>query len=380
MLSDHNATKSALLPLLFYFIGGAILLVCFSVLINTYVLHLKVTTAVVSAPIETMHAPLSGMIKTVYVTEGQPVKPGDPLLTIENFDLEQKARIAKINIAAAESNLAYYHHLLDNEQKRLTLYKKIGHNRVVSAQATADISQKKLRIAHSKLKRLTPLLKQHYISQAVWEAQEGQYKSAQQAVTQAQAIEHIEHQALRAIDQGLYFTGGKTEGRERDLLAKLHAAEEQVHFNKLRAKVYQQLIKKLTLRAPFNAKIMQILKSVGNTTNNNNPLLLLENTQIKKTLIAYLTQQEVQQLKAANKATIYIPATGTTYRGKITEINRTQGFIDEINRQFRWRDLQTDRSAKVMVALDPRDQAAFNQQTFAGMPAIVYFTKLHRWF
>jgi multidrug efflux pump subunit AcrA (membrane-fusion protein) len=327
-----------------------------------------------------MHAPLNGYIKTIYVHEGQDVKQGAKLLTIENLDLEQKFQLAQVNKTQAKLNVAYTQQLLKNEHQRLTIYKKIGHDRVVSASAMSSISQKTLLTEKHKLERLSELLKNKYISQAVWEKQEALYKNAQEQVKRAEAMERLQDQALKATDKGLYFTGSKTEGMESDLRAQLDIAEHQVHLHERRTNIYKKLINKLTLRAPFDAKVTQLLKSTGNTTDNKTPVILIENTSAAKTITAYLTQHEVIHIKAASKVSIYIPATGTSYRGKIIEINRTQGFVDEVNAQYRWRDFQTDRSAKVTVSLDERDQKAFNQHAFAGMPAIVYFKKQHHWF
>src|SRR5690348_11973078 len=47
-------------------------------IINTYIIHLKVSTAVVSAPIETMSAPSAGMLADTFVTAGETLKKGKP--------------------------------------------------------------------------------------------------------------------------------------------------------------------------------------------------------------------------------------------------------------------------------------------------------------
>ena len=386
MQTDINQVKSfkaqshSFYISIFYLITGLMLVACFIVILNTYVFHLKVTTAVVSAPIETMNAPLSGYIKAIYVSEGQILKQGSRLLTIENLDLEQKFRQALVDIAQAKLTVKYTRQLLKNEQQKLTLYKKIGDDRVLAADASTRIAQQKLRSVQDDLARLKPLLKDHYISQSVWDKQTALYNNVQERLKKTQALQRLEHQALHATKHGFYFTGAKTEGIEQDLVAELHAAKNQVIINKRRANIYRKLINKLTLQAPFDAKVTQLLKTAGNTTDSSNPLLLIEPLSAPKTIVAFVTQNEVIHIKANKKATIYMPATGKYYRGKIIEINRTQGFIDELTRQYRWRDFQADRSAKITLALDERDTGAFNALSFSGMPAIVYFTRLHHWF
>jgi len=96
---------------------------------------------------------------------------------------------------------------------------------------------------------------------------------------------------------------------------------------------------------------------------------------VNKNIIAYLTQDEIIHIGSSRQVKIYIPSSGKTYRGKILEINRTDGFIDEIKAQYRWRSFQLDRSAMVTISVMGMDQKNFNQQVFSGMPAIVYFSK-----
>ena len=62
---------------LFYVISGVFLLFVFFALFYTYVLRLKIETAVVSAKIEAMAPPLGGYITDVLVSQGQKVKKGD---------------------------------------------------------------------------------------------------------------------------------------------------------------------------------------------------------------------------------------------------------------------------------------------------------------
>ena len=71
----------------------------------------------------------------------------------------------------------------------------------------------------------------------------------------------------------------------------------------------------------------------------------------------------------------YIPSSGKTYHGNVIEINRTDGFIDLIKAQYRWRDFQIDRSATVTIEIQQDNKKEFEEKTFSGMPAIVYFTK-----
>lgn len=369
-------TRHRLFAPIVYVVLGILVFLSVLVIFNTYVLHLKVETAVISSEIETMVAPMNGYITQLYVSAGNHVKKGAPLLKLENIPLERALQLARIQSAESKLDIAYYKHLLSNEQQRLKIYQKIGGNRVISAKTLVNRSRQTVLMSQHNLERFTQLNKKHYVSEAFLEAERAKYLSAQETLTDAKAQHSIERHALSAVNKGMYFTGTKTEGILQDLDAELIAAKKRTALNDRRVKVYENLIKKLTLVAPFDGKVTQILKSEGNTTDNIKPILFIEKASSEKQIIAYLTQDEIIHIGADN-VKIYLPALGKTYAGKIVEINRTDGFIDEVNAQYRWRDFQIDRSAKVTVAIQETDRNKFEKIAFSGMPVIVYFPKKH---
>ena len=70
-----------------YILLGILALLSILVIINTYVLHLKVETAVISTQIETMTAPINGYLTHLYASSGAYVKKGAPLFKIESINL-----------------------------------------------------------------------------------------------------------------------------------------------------------------------------------------------------------------------------------------------------------------------------------------------------
>ena len=148
-------------------------------------------------------------------------------------------------------------------------------------------------ITQHTLERFNILNKKNYISTENLETAQSKYISAQEELKNAQAHKQLENHSLKALKKGLYFTGNKAEGIERDLYTELNTAKKRVEINKSKISLYENLIKKLTLTAPFDAVIIRILKSNGNTTDTIKPLLLIEKNKANKTIIAYLTQDEI---------------------------------------------------------------------------------------
>lgn len=368
-------TKHRHFASVFYIIAGLFLFISFAIIFFTHVLRLKVETAVVSADIEEMVAPMSGYVSEVFVSAGAMVKKGDPLLKIENIELDRELQLARARAAEYKLNINYYHHLLNNEQQRLKIYKKIGNNRVTSAKALVNMAKQELLSAQQKLDRYTVLYKKHFVSKAELDLIVSNSISAKEKLRKTIAQQHLQHHALKAVDEGMYFTGTKTEGIERDLFAELEAAKERGKLNDDRVNIYKNIVSKLTLKAPFNGKVVKILKSESNTADNVKPIIFIERSSSNKSITAYLTQDEIIKINAVKPVKIYVPASGEVYHGKIVEINRTDGFVDEIRAQYRWRDFAIDRSAIVKILVQDNDQTRFANQAFSGMPVIVYFTK-----
>ncbi len=361
------------MPLLYLILG----MVFFSLLRNifdVYVLHMKIETSVVTAPLHTITAPTAGLIREIFVVAGQEVKKGAPLLKIENFDLERDLQLARIQAEDSKINIHYLQNLLAVEQQRLNLYKDIGTSRVISAQTTVDQLQQEVLTSEKQLARMRLLAHKHYVSAMELEQAQAHLHSAQERMKNAVALKTLEDNALGAVRKGIYFTGTKLEGMLGDIHAQIIDAQNKLKLNQDRVLVYQKILDKLTLLAPFDGRVTQLFKTAGGTTDTVNPILLLEPSQAKKQVVAYVTQEEITHIGSADKVKIYLPSLGKIYHGTVIDINRTAGFVDEIKGQYRWRDFQIDRSAMVTIDLD-RDQRKFDREVTAGMPAIVYFSR-----
>jgi multidrug resistance efflux pump len=358
-----------------YILSGLFLLFALIVIFDTYILSLKVEMAVVSAPIETMVAPAGGYITDVYVVPRQQVKKGDPLLKIENIDLERDLQLARVQTEEAKLAAAYYQRLIENEGQRLKVYKNIGSSRLESAQTAVNATQQELTAAARNLERMKELHRKHYISEAAWDAELARFVSVKEKLKNAKVQKTLENHSLNAVGSGMYFTGGKLEGTGKDLYAEFEAAQKKVSLHEERVKIYERLMNQLILRAPFDGEVTQVLKSAGNTTDNVKPILFIEQKRTNKNIIAYLTQKEVLHISAPDKVKIYIPTTGKTYYGRIRSIDRTDGFVDMVKAQYRWRDFDLDRSAMVTIDIADKGVKHFDREAFSGMPAIVYFSR-----
>jgi HlyD family secretion protein len=363
------------IPYLIYSVLGMGLLVSLLIIFNTYVMHLKVETSVVSVPIETMVAPAAGLISQVYVRQGSLVKKDDPLMKIDSIELERDLELAHLQVDDSKLNITYLQSLLINEEKKLNVYKSIGVDRVTSTRASVDAAAQEIVTTRNVLRSMEFLYKKRYVTMTNLDEAKTNFKRAEGKMKNAISQMNIENNALNAVGIGMYFTGQKLEGTREDINAQIEAAKKRLDLNQERVAIYENMLKKLILIAPFDGKVTQILKSAGNTVDSVKPLLLIEQIHTEKKIIAYLTQQEIMHIGISGKVIVYIPSLGKKYFGKVIDVDRTIGFVDEINAQYRWRDLQTDRSAVVTIGIDKLYQDNFNHEVLTGMPAIIYFTR-----
>jgi multidrug resistance efflux pump len=334
-----------------------------------------VETSVVSAPIEAMVAPLNGYISNIYVIQGQKVLKNKPLIKIDNIDLERDLQLARVQLEEAKLNVSYYENLISNEQQRLSIYKNIGSERVISAQTLVNTSKQEVLREEKNVQRMNALYNKHYLSKSDWELELAKFAAAKEKLRNVKAQQNLENHSLHAVDKGMYFTGNKLEGTLEDLEAELKIAQKKVFLNTEKVKIYNNLNNKLLLLSPFDGIVTQIVKMVGSTTDNVKPIILLEPANVSKFIVSYLTQDEITRINTVGIVKLYTPSTGKTYHGYIAGINRTDGFIDLMKTQYRWRDFQIDRSAMIMINIHEKDKKNFDKQTYSGMPIIAYFSR-----
>ncbi len=258
---------------------------------------------------------------------------------------------------------------------RISVYKNISNSKMISAKAMTNISSSEANLAKIKLERMRVLYKKHYISESEWEADIANYNKAQENKKNMQAKEHMEGESLESIKNGMVFTGDKVEGTLGEIKAQIQSAEQKIKLFQDRVNVYEAILTRLIIKAPFDGKVIEVLKSAGSTIDNMKPILILEQTNAKHEVIAFLTQSEILQVDVKRPVKIYIPSTGSIYNGKVESIDRTAGFIDEIKAQYRWRNLDIDRSATVKVSINKEEETRFADTIEAGVPVIAYFSK-----
>src|SRR5262249_2596007 len=172
--------------------------------------------------------------------------------------------------------------------------------------------------------------------------------------------------------RGMFFSGNFIVGDLQTLLVNEHAAEAKVHVAEIAMQQAETHHAALTYRAPYNGEVLRLFKSTGMTVDRGEGMLVLRRNDGELFIDAYLTQDEVERLQAGSWGRAYVPPLNRYYDVQIVTLDRTAGFLKDVEQpklvrpEFNWRGAD-DPSAHAKLAfvnLAPQDRA----QMLPGMP------------
>ncbi len=365
--------KSLFFTVLYLTIG---LLVFFYIGLTVYsnFMHLKIESAVVSAPVEKIISPFNGDIAEYYAKQGSIVKKGDPIVRLVDHELERELKLEHTNLLAAQNDHGLISQFLETERNKLTIYSTIGKTKFDEAQS--NVNEFKQRLAHlnNDHERSKQLYAKRVISKADLDRAEADYREKLSQFEEAKHQLLVHEKALKSVDEhGQYFSEDHIEGEIPQVSAKVAHAENQIEIMKEKIKVHEDQIARRTIRAPFDGHLVDVSRTVGNTISQGDELFMLERDE-KRTVEAHLTQEEIVEVGFNTPAIVYIPLIEKRFKANVTHIDRTEGFIDEINGKYRPRTIK-DRSAIVKLDLIDFNMNDARQQLRPGTPAVVYFDR-----
>ncbi len=368
----RRTIKSLAISLAYLMLGGALLAYVLSTLYSHFFL-LVIDSAVISEPLEVVQAPISGILDKIYVEVGSKIQAGKPLLRLQNSGLLEVVEFLQNKVDDAKLNLAEKQKLLAAEKKQLQLYKKIGNALLKAEKAKIKEIETKIEFAKTQWNRLRHLQTKGAVSQLKREEAEYTYKLALEELKVAKSKYKVASEGLSAIKIGRFFSRGQLEGKVPELETAVFVAKRRLELERQKLTAARTHIKKLIFMAPFNGRLVKVLKSTGNTVKEGEPLVLIERFD-ERVIDAYLTQEEVTQVKLDSKEKAYIPALDRFQMVRVDKIDRTTGFIDEIHSRFHWRGPR-ERSAYVKLVIEGMEAEEIRKTFPAGTPVVIYFHK-----
>ncbi len=358
---------------LFYLTAGILLILYISLVLYSNFVHMKIESAVVSAPTETIVSPFEGSITKLHVERYQAVKDGDPLVTLRDYELEQEIEVEKTNLAKIKAEATVRLKEYDSEKRELNIYNQVGKSRLKQAKANLQATIERLQNATAQHERAKKLYAKHYIAKAVLDKAEADHDSLVHEVDAAKHALGVEVTAMQLITSGHYFSRDEVKGDVPQLKAAAEQGLRDVAASEKRIAALLKQMTSRTLYAPFDGEIIGIFRSEDNTVSNGDNLMMIERNEMR-TITAFLTQDELVEVKAGQEVSVYIPALKKRYQGTVSKIDRTEGFLDEVDSEYRPRTIN-DRSAKVEVTLNDFTLESARKVLRPGMPSIIYIKR-----
>lgn len=351
----------------FYFALGALVFGYVGVYIFATLFRLEVQSAVVTAERIQITAPVTGQLSDAPVKSGQTIGAGGRLAVMENTGLADALRKAKSALASTKAEIAETSVLVSEERRRSEGYALVARNNVRQAESQLDGLELAKENAALKLERVRSLAQKGLAVADDIEAAELSLKSVVSNLERKKI--HIQElkELIAGGDTVRLFTGNAFAGRLAEMEARIARLTAERDYQQTLVADLSETSTRQTLLAPFDGRVVAVDVHTGSTVKQGDDLLVFE--QIGgEAITAFLTQDEVQQIRIGSDANLYIPSQARWVAATVSAVDRTAGFVDEITETHRFR-AQDARSAQVTLTVDD------GLLPDSGTPVTVYFER-----
>lgn len=355
---------------LYMSVGMALLVyIVFTIYANFF--SLEVDSGVVAAPIEKIISTTDGKISKVTIQINELVVEGDKLISIEDARVEREIELAKVEIERIRSELEQKQKELAIERDKLDDYRYVTLNKIDGLTTNIKSLNKRRQYAQNNTDRLSKLIINNVITKRELDTAESALVEIEGELDVAKLESKKYRTLLKKIDAGRYFTGERFEGMSRELEAEVSNLKEEVALTTRELVILYEHRERLTITAPSNGRLLAMLKTNGSSTKRGETIALFERDE-NRVIEVYLTQEEVMYIKMGNKARVYFPSRDIVINTQVKTIDRTEGYIDEVQSRYNWRG-RKDRTAKVTLQILDYNDEEIRQQFTPGLPAVVIF-------
>jgi multidrug resistance efflux pump len=335
----------------FAYIGvGASLLGYIGLMLYSQVWRLNVESAVVALPQEVVEAQEQGIIRSVHTAAGANVRAGTLLMRLEESGLQRELADAKIKVKRAELELKSAQRGYSAEAANTPFYGNVSHAKLVQAEQRILAAQASVNEAGAELERARQLKNSGFLSDSALDRAERKASQEEAALHQAQAEFSIAKNALDAAKTGVLYDGNRLVAeigaRKRDL----DSARDNLQVASKELDAVLERMARQDIRAPFDAVVKRIGRTSGATFNRGDELLVLEHTASAPHIVAYLTQDEISDIRLGSTAIAYVPALNQSLEVQVIRVDRQFDFLPEGQGLPRWNDLE-HRDAVVRLAI-----------------------------
>jgi multidrug resistance efflux pump len=358
----------------FYFTAGLAVIAYASLVLYSNFYRLEVDTAVVSAPVEPIFAPVDGKIADAPTwLIDKPIEKDAPLIVLEDGKLQLSLEMAKVNIDRKTLELRATKRELDNEKSKLKDYRSVALTELRRSNRQVKSLKHRVSLARKQFERYSQLLSEGWTTRSRVDAIESDYSALAQDLEEARLLMHQRRALLDSIEQGRFFNGDRFVGQVKELTAAMELALDEVMLAKDELSALKRRKERLVLRAPNTGRLIKLMRQSGSNVKKGEEIALFEREE-DRLIEAFLTQEEVLEIGLGDDATVYFPSLDERVNAVISSIDRTSGYIDEMGSRYEWRGPK-DRSALVRLNFVDVTRDQVRRRYTPGLPASVIFER-----
>ncbi|MEP3047964.1 MAG: HlyD family efflux transporter periplasmic adaptor subunit [Roseibium sp.] len=358
-----------ILMTLFYVLLGLGVFGYVAIYIFATLFRLEVSTAVVSADRIEINAPVAGRMTLLNVRSGDMVSAGAVIARFENKELATEIRKAETSLMQAEAELSEHKLYLKTEEGREIGYTLVAANDLRQAQAETKALEFAVEAATDQVARYQKMFEKGYLQLDLLSNARLELATAQSALQQ-HLIHIVELEQLGSSRQNFgILNGNRFSGLKSERTAEVARWQQDVDYRRALLERLRSQPSQIFIKAPFDGVVVQTSVSENEVLKPGALVAILQEANSSQ-VSAFLTQDEINQLRVASLARIYVPGEDRWIEAEVTSVNRTDGFLDEITQMHRFR-APDSRSARAEVA------AVRGNLPPAGTPVTVYFER-HR--
>ena len=359
----------------FYLVLGLIIFSYTGLLAYSNFYRMEVQTAVITAPIETVTSQVDGRVAWEKFKPGDKVKNGDVVVSVSDNQLERDIEIAGIAVKERRAQHIFYRKRLNDELDRMKSLTTVEGKNLDQAKVDLESVEAQSQAAEQQYARLAILHRKGFTTDTLLENAEKLAIGLRKTVESKQ-IELKSRVDIASQGDGKWFYTGQTMvGDLSQLEGQVKLAEHEIALTQAK---YEALInhkKRLAVRAPFDGTILEIKRNDQGTVRRGDVIAVFEQRELRQ-VTAFLNQDEVSRTGLGDEVLLYVPALAETLKGRIQQIDRTSGFVQEQNTAqnpgYRWRG-SVDRSAQVLISFQDHKRVADTQKYRSGLPVVVVF-------
>lgn len=359
-------------------IGGAYL--AGGLLIGTYVasslyatlFEINVETAVVSAPVEVIHAPVAGTIESIDAPLDRDLAAGTSLLRIHDPSAREDLELARIGLEIERSGLR-------QKENALRTVRDIGSSRAEIARNRIATIKDQLALAEKTSARLDRLRKTGLVSEVEREQAANKVATLRADLATAKADLTIANRGVGNANDGRMYAALELKGDLPELEMAVQYARQRVTLEEEKLKAMQQRLAQSQVTAPFPGHVTRYFVSPGSAIEKGQAIAIVEHAT-KRYVDAFLTQTEIDRMSITDPAIAAIPAVQRELKARIARVDRTSGLVDGELAQIRWPD-NNARTARVILEFETDDLTTDGSPIPTGLPVVVTLRKnqLFRW-